>query len=489
MDNDVPKMSPTKLASTLNIKVGIRRLKNGDITNGYEKFSGFDKCITSMVSNFEIVDSLENMFRIGKITLLDPYNYREVAPLTGNEIFTISYKNGISDSGAPEKIINFRIFTMKEIKASGTKMGGNKSIEIILVEFPIFDLLTANAVYKTYKIEDNYDPYQRISDIVSDSLNLVPNLNKWYQFDIEKTPKNNINFWIPNWTPMKTINYLKTLATSEKTGFPYYMFHTMNGDGKDFDLNKPVITFKSIYSMVKDEKKIRKYSLTDAATMNKPISVDEDVAKKISTPKQSTCNLADVILGYYYDIFDGSRISFGGLSGETKTSFDYLEDNNYYGSDYSDFIDKNYKSISPFVLHSQRYGNQWSRMYPTAWRKKEADLLMKQYSYNEYAKNTLMGGTRCTAVTRVYENRTPGERADLLLLSGDDEQQADLMMSGHWITWSITDKFDGSEAYSEVVFIKDSFSVINNDDKYFKQTGTVDGGGSTNAVKQSILRG
>jgi len=479
MTDELPSsLSPQQYAENIEYSIGINRISSSTAADGFDNFDGFALTINGLVDSFEIHDSLDQMFRIAVMTLKDPSNYREVGPITGNEIISIMYRNALSTTEAPHKIINFRIFSVKEIlNPSKPEVLTHKLIRLILVEYPVYDFLTFNQVYKTYPISDDNTPTLQISQIVKDILNEVPNLNKWCQLDIDDTEKENLNFYVPNWTPMKAINFLKKYATSDADQYPLYVFYTRNDDGSKFARNKPVLTFKSVYSLVDDSSVSRAYGLSQQHVDKKPINQpeeDDDTSIPEDTSPKSYSPL-DILLSYEFEFFDASRMSFGDLSGQTQSTFDYLEDNMYFGSDYVNWQETKFKALTPYAMHSLKYGNQWSQFDHSGWHQKEAKKLLNQESYNKFSQHTLLGGLRCKAISRVFESRNPGERAELIIASGDRDRAVDMMMSGPWLTWSIIDKFDGSKAWSEIVFVKDSYTQIDDEFSYFKRVEMITG--------------
>jgi hypothetical protein len=241
--------NPQKLAGQYEYRIGMTRLTPNTIKEGplATQQKAFGYLITPYVDNIQIYDSIDSAYRTADIVISDPINWRSIAPLTGHEIFVISYKNGLtSPKDVKQKIMYFSIHKVIEQDVNIATPAGFKEIVIKLVEFPAYNMLIANQIYKTYPIDEYNSPTQRFSDIVRDTLASIEDFDKWYNIDIEKSTAESINFFIPNWYPLKIINYCKKYAVSEKRSFPYYVFHI----GNTIDSDKATAYFKSIYSLI-----------------------------------------------------------------------------------------------------------------------------------------------------------------------------------------------------------------------------------------------
>jgi hypothetical protein len=465
-------MDPELMMSTLELVVEMTRVNSNTIPGGHASFDA-GKDITVMVRRFSITDSLDQMFRIGQMDLFDLENYRSTGSLTGNEIITVSYKNLITESKSKHKQIRFRIFNVQEVPKNPADDTKDKVLRLSLIEFPIFDFLGVNGVYKTYPVDPKNAPVNRISSIIQDILASNPDVQKWCDFDIVATPEKELNFWVPNWTPMKTISYLKKFAMDDEKRYPFYVFKTDNNFTSG-DSTKPRLVFKSIYRMVDDTTKVRKYNTSIEFTAKKSSvrSAENGIASYASDDQPYS--MLDTLSEYKFNYFDSSRMMGGLQSGNTDFTFDYFKDNMYISSDYQDYITKKYKSLDPYRSHPMKYGNMWSKTITSPWTQDVAKHMLQNEDFVTFAKNSLMGGMWCEANTRLYEQRKPGERADLVfnLFREDKPDELDLMMSGTWITWSVTDYYEGGRCMSKVRFVKDSYFQATKDFKQGQTLGT-----------------
>lgn len=452
--------SVQKLVDSCSRRIGLTRLTNNTISDGPDALmeKAFNYLITPYVDAFTVYDSLDSAFRMADMVISDPINWRAIAPLTGHEVISIAYKNGVSDASAKEKIIHFRVHNIYEETTEPSQQAGFNRIVVKLVEFPAFHMLTSNQIYKTYPIDENNTPNLRISQVVKDMLNAIPYFSDWYNVDIEDSVQDSIHFYVPNWIPLKVLNFCKKYAISEDKSYPMYVFHIGNDPQKD----KPVAYFKPVASFIDDANQYRAYGSSYQDT-NKE-SIDDN-------SKAGDYSPVDVIKKYSFDYMDAQRTT--SFSGNTEILFDYVEDNEYIATDYKNFIDTTYKSISPYVMYPMSYGNQWSSFYRSAWNKTEGEKLILNELYNEYSSNILLGGVRCKAMAAIYESRSPGERAELIFNVVNSDDKFDQMLSGAWLTWGVTDHFVGGRAFSSITFISDSFVNITDTTNTFKKINTI----------------
>jgi hypothetical protein len=451
--------SVQKLVNSCNRRIGLTRMTKNTVSEGPDALmeKAFNYLITAYVDAFTIYNSLDSAFRMADMVISDPINWRAVAPLTGHEVISIAYKNGLSASDAKEKIIHFRVHNIIEETTDPAAQAGFNRIVVKLVEFPAFQMLTSNQIYKTYPIDENNTPNLRLSQIVKDTLDNIKYFSLWYDVDIEDSVKDSIHFFVPNWIPLKVMNFCKKYAISEKKSYPMYVFHIDNDPKQD----KPIAHFKPVFSFIDDVTKYRAYGSSYEDTNKESIN---DNQKVVYSP-------ADVISKSSFDYFDAQRTST--FSGDTEVLFDYQDDNEYIATDYDAYLNSKYKGISPYVAYPISYGNQWSSFYRSAWNKVEGEKLISNELYNEYASNILLGGLRCKSMAAIYEGRSPGERAELIFSVVNTDMKFDEMMSGAWLTWEVNDHFIGGRAFSSITFISDSFVNINDTTNTFKKINTI----------------
>lgn len=448
-----------KLVSSCTRRIGMTRLTRTTISEGPDALveKVFKYLITPYVDAFTIYDSLDGAFRMAEMVISDAVNWRAIAPLTGHEVVSIAYKNGLSSSNAKEKIIHFRVHNVIEETTDQAQQAGFNRIVVKLVEFPAFHMLSSNQIYKTYPIDENNTPNLRLSQIVKDTLDNIKFFSLWYDVQIEDSVKDSIHFFIPNWIPLKTINFCKKYAISEKKSYPMYVFHIGNDPTQD----KPIAYFKPVFSFIDDVAKFRAYG-TSYEEVNKE-DINDNTKIKYSP--------ADIINKFSFDYFDAQKTS--SFSGDTEVLFDYQDDNEYIATDYDAFLNSKYKGISPYVAYPISYGNQWSSFYRSGWNRVEGEKLITNELYNEYASNILLGGVRCKSMASIYEGRSTGERAELIFNVVNSDDKFDKMMSGAWLTWGVNDYFVGGRSFSSITFISDSFVNITDSTNTFKKINTI----------------
>ena len=460
--------SVQKLVSCYTSNIGLTRMTKTTISEGPAALQSkaFNYSITPFVEILQVYESLDSAYRMADMVISDPISWRSIAPLTGHEIFSVSYRNAISPSDSNTKILHFMIHNIVE-DPTATSLNGFKKLIIKLVEFPAFKFLMSNQIYKTYPIDERNTPKQRFSDIVKDTLNSIQDFSKWYDVEIEDSIKDSVNFFIPNWLPMKVINYCKKYAISEKKNYPMYIFHI----GSKNNVDKPTAYFKPIYSFVEDANIYRAYG-----------SSFQDVNKQDpnSSGKKSYAP-TDVIQTSSFDYFDAQNIAV--LSGNTEILFDYLNDNKYVASNYDSYLQTKHRGLSPFPIYPFGNGNQWSSFHRSGWNSVEGSINIKNELQNEYALNMLTRGIKCKCMCSIYEGRACGERAELIFNVADKQKMYDEMMSGAWITWSITDHLMNGAAFSTIYFMNDGFIKINDSTNTFNKINTITGVNSPDEIK------
>jgi hypothetical protein len=210
-----------------HVDFGISIVRMTDISQGINSFNFFSS--GTMLQNcigFEVTDSLDSFFKTGKIILADSDGLNEIMPLTGQEVIAIRYKNLVSSVSSGEKIVYFRIFSIAETDnfMDQNAKSSSKFIVINLVEFPAFEMLTLSSVYKTYP-----NNMATVSTIVQDMLSSIPYIQSYYQLANVLPTRGNFRFWIPYWTPLKTLKYLQQYAMSQLNE-PMYVLRINQGD-------------------------------------------------------------------------------------------------------------------------------------------------------------------------------------------------------------------------------------------------------------------
>lgn len=449
---------------------GVSIVRMEDYSKGFDGHQLFSKgtMLTSVIG-IEVTDSLGQNFKIGKIILHDQTQLAECTPFTGNELVAIRYKNKANDENSGEKIVYFRIFDIKQMENSGAQNAnpGSKFVVMHLVEFPAFDMFATSTIYKTYPNNE-----AKISDIVFDSLKSIKFIDSYYNIEKPEPTKGKINFWIPNWTFLKTLKYLQPYAVNE-TNDPFYVFTIRQDDmsSRTGAAKHPTIHYNSIFKFLKG-KAVRTFSSQRSdQKLREPYSDTDGKAAKTETepkPKDDKNNSPpDVILSRVQKSFDGSML-FYGMNGETIVGRDALEGTSYFSTTFESFLQE-YSGLGMWSVYQKEantksWGNQWSTnnntfMGPTMAKNDQ----VKNYFRNLYSKRIMLGANRIVLFTYTNELRNPGEKVNIKLPSSDKEVGIDLMNSGDWMIWRITDKISSSgKAISEVELVRDSYFLIDN---------------------------
>jgi hypothetical protein len=278
--DDRKNLNPIEAVTKADYLVGLTRLSTGVGSSKRAKstwdldYSSIDFFQQVLEGTFriEIDEQLDSYFRTAKIYISDRQTVLSYLPLTGNELITIRYTNaliqeGYSTEGLAPKILHFSISNIEN--SINTLEGYEKGARIViihLVEAPSFSLLTNNTIYKTYPIESGEKGSNTKSKRNSTLSNLMEHaiigegalkslsnkiINKWYEVEIEPSKQSDdskIDFYFPNWTISKTLNYLKRFAISNKN-YPYYLFYIRPPEKEGL---KSKIYMKTLYSLFEE---------------------------------------------------------------------------------------------------------------------------------------------------------------------------------------------------------------------------------------------
>lgn len=410
-----------------------------------------DDLILETAFKVEVQDSMDMYFRTAKVWFIDRYSIREIMPLTGNEVVTIKYKNMAQPSATIEKVVHFQIQSISEVPNLSEYNKGSNITLLNLVEAPAFSYLTNNCVYKTYP----WDKKMKVSDLVNDCLLSIPGILNWYDIDIEETSNAEgakFNFYNPNWSPMKTINYLKKFAISQKDDFPYYTFFIEPPKTKS---GKPKIHFKPVYKYMTAKASHKISSHFQQEVYRSPQGESNTLAREYNS--ENNFEIFNTMQSRQFDYFHRAKTAFAQLSGETFYTFDYQNDNKYFALDYKSFKDT-YRGLGQKQLHSINYGNQWASHRPHSFTDNLRLLNMKR---NEMAYNTIHSAIACTAEMTVNNFRNVGHLADVLFKTSINQKSGvDYMMSGLWLIWGQVDEMQDGAARSKVIMIKDGFEQL-----------------------------
>ncbi len=449
-----------ELVSRVEFGVSIRRME--DISKGFGEngFDFFGK--NSMLANcigFEMTDSLDSFFKTAKIVLADETALNEFIPLTGNEVVGIRYKNLVSNTTSGEKIAYFRIFSISE---SDNFMNANakpssKFIILNLVEFPAFEMFGLAGVYKSFP-----NNKAKISDIIDKMLSDIPFISKYYQVQKTTPTKGEMEFWIPHWTPIKTMSYLQQYAVNTNNESMYVLRITQDEmDTRANSYKKQSLRFTSIYDLMR---KLNGRTYSTIKSEQKYRNAYDTTAKPNPTATEDkNNNPMDVILTKNIVSSDASML-FAGLNGFTLIARNENGTKSFPVT-YKDFM-QTYKALGHhgvFPTESNMvWGNQWSKYTNTHLNPDNLDII-EAYQNNIFSRRTMLGAEKATIYCYVNEMRKPGEKANLILPSGDPAKIVDFMRSGAYLTWSVTDRVMASgEAVSEIKVVRDSYYMIDN---------------------------
>jgi hypothetical protein len=463
MADQVQRANIQELVGKVANGVSITRMT--DYSVGFEGHNLFSKgTMLANVIGFEVVDSLGQYFKIGKLALNDQTQIAEYMPLTGNEIVGIRYKNNANSIDGGEKIVYFRIFTFQLVDnfANMNANPGAKFLLLHLVEFPAYEMFATSAFYKSYP-----NNTVQISKLVDDVLSGIKFINGYYNLAPAQPTKDTINFWIPNWNLIKTFKYLQEWAVTEKNE-PFYVLSIKQDDmsSRTSSMKKQTIHYESIFKYLNGKSK-RVFSSVNSDIKNRSSTTPDNSEKKPKTSADDDNNIdpPDVILGKKLQSYDGSSL-ISGMNGETCLDWDQTG-LTYFTTTFESFL-KDYSGLgmwSPFQKDSYKtsWGNQWSTVKLETFGENNI-AQAKLYFRNLYGKRLMLSANKLTIYTYTNEYRKTGEKVNIVLPSSDKDNAIDLMNSGDWIIWSIKDTISSNNAgVSEIELIRDSYFMIDKD--------------------------
>ena len=448
--------------ATCSTRISIMRLSNSDISGGFdvciEKIKNLDvlgqsRDLSNNMIKMEVTNSVRGLFKTATLLIQDRDNLRETLPLTGNEIIAISYNNVCNEANAVAPTTLFSIASVSDqpnIIAGNAHEHQERILALTLVEFPIYNFLVNVPIYKTYKWnQETHKPNISPSEVLHDSLSQIENIGKWYDIDAAITPtkKTINNLYIPNWHIMDVIKYLQPLSTS-MTDTGNYIFGTR--ETLKSHVTKPQIVFQPMleYYSKHSEDTIRNYNTV------------EFLLERTDGPVSYNMSLKDYVSSISIDYGNVLKRSFSKMSGHTFATMDYQADNNYLAADFDHYIKNEHKHISPYTLHTNKYGNQYGNFnsHPIS---NPTEILTPLK--NQYSRLLMETGVTLNLTTYVNENRTVGEKGRLYIPSYNNESddrnipQYDKMFSGEYMTWAITDVITRETCHSNITMISDSF--------------------------------
>jgi hypothetical protein len=447
---------------------GVSMVRMQDFAKGLDGHKLFSTgTMLPNVIGVEITDSLDQYFKIGKIVLHDQTQLAESTPFTGNEIIGVRYKNKASDQNTGEKIVYFRVFDIQMVDNFNliNANPGSKFMVIHLVEFPAFEMFSNSSIYKTYP-----NNQAAISDIVYDSLKGINFIEDYYNIAKPQPTKGLIDFWVPNWTLIKTLKYLQKFAVTTNNE-PFYVLTIRQDDMSTTvsSMKHQTIHYNSIFNLLKG-KAFRQFSSqrSDQMLRDPTPGTENTTPQQFKSPadgKDKDYSPQDVILGRMQKSFDGSMLFFG-MNGETIVGRDAIGGTSYFSTTFENFL-QSYSGLGMWSVYQKEankksWGNQWSSINNTFMGATSYDTNQVQnYFRNLYSKRIMLGANRIVIYSYANEFRNPGEKVNITLPSSDKSVGIDLMNSGDWVIWSITDKISSSgKAVSEIELVRDSYFLI-----------------------------
>jgi hypothetical protein len=414
--------------------------------------------ISSFVNYIEVENSIDFAFRIGKINIKDCTDFRKNFSLTGNEILYLEYNNISSGLVGPQfhKKGFFRIIGMKE--SSDGMVGDDKSakfkqrnLTIFLAEYPYFDILTFNRSKMTYSWDGGNDLLppigaKPISLIVNDlftstsSREKITNMGITFMSDPSSDilPWDWINYYSPSWSNLKNINFLKRLCTTLVGDYSYYYLNCEDN----------TIKFRSAYSeYLFLGRKLNKLELIPAELYNLLPMFD-------ISPEDVSNTLIDVD----YDFGNTIDATFGGFSGETNFSFDYLSGHVFSAHDYRLFKQL-VSSNDLFYLNFNKFGDQHSNMSYSAFTSPKINNNIQKYNYAKRSFNSMVAH----ATTFVNNGRFLGQLAHIITpnMTKDNPNFIDPILGENWCVWGYRDIVVAQRGITRLTLKKDSTWVSN----------------------------
>jgi hypothetical protein len=405
--------------------------------------------ITSWVRGFEIEDSMDYSFRIGKLYVNFALGMQKIVQFTGNDFIIIKYASNFefSKANVSSKNIIFRVLNItEEVPASLENNNEKYKVQTLcfsLAEAPYYDILLKKSYFKTFPWNDDSllsSGYSGISSIVRETIQDV--LNKEgldIELNIEETddtltPEKNINFYNPSWPLLKSINYLKRFASSLVGGNSYYNFSCKDGR----------IDFISIDSLYNSK-------INDLA---KTVYISRDYDEKYDS-KVKLVNSTNQILHHKYDWYNGTDLAFNGLGGQTVFSKDYKSSHNFVSHDFKLFK-KQETPKDAYWLHSQDHGDQWSDISYSPLHLPHLIQNLKRYEFSKKAFNSV----KVDIICYVSSQRNVGDISTLCIPS--EKGIIDPNFGNNLLLWKIVDKVGlGDSSYSILTFKKNSFTGAN----------------------------
>ena len=344
-------------------------IKAGDVqvlkVNLYSPYYNIPFDLSLVWQHISIFEDIKLNYIRGEITIVDTQNLPETIPIIGNERIQIEFKTPSEDSSAAVyvgQVINVK-----------SRLQVNQGSQLYVIEFISTEFVRNHQLKfsKAYQqmlisdiVQDIYNQY--LKPVSNKSISIVPTLNMESKV-------------VPNFSPMKTINWLTKWARSPvyRSGASYIFFENQYGyyfgpieSLIDPDVYKnPVATYyRNIVHAQTDETKdinIGFYTVTDMK--NNVANHLGNIKKGLYASSMQTHDIVRRTIEHsklnYFDVFpeiqhlNNNKSKFDtqifndiGI-GEYSDSYQVLNPNHYAAFD--DNIDSNRSDVTQLIRNSQ----------------------------------------------------------------------------------------------------------------------------------------
>jgi hypothetical protein len=407
--------------------------------------------ITSFVDYIEIENSIDLSFRVGRVVLNDNVDNRSTFPIVGNEVLYIEYSH-IDSANAliPSKKTGFfRVMSVEDM-ASVNEIGSskrytNRKTVLTLAEYPYVDILTFNTNSTSYGWDGGsllLPPAgpKPISSIVSDFFTGITNRENTTTMGIslfslpssDVLPFDQINYYSPNWTILKNINFLKKMTSSFIGDHSYYYLNC----------EADRITFSSLYYGF----------LSPISIANKTAFMSPEIYNNSPIVKPTMNDYANTIMDVKFIMGNNLGSYCNGFSGITEFSFDFVKGHTFFANDYRSFKLKT-SSNDLFYINHQKFGNQNGKMAYTAFTNEKIVNNLKKYEYAKKSFNSMI----CELTTFINCGIYLGQPADVIVPSSFAERDfVDPVYGENWCIFGYKDIISAGRGIRKLTLKKDS---------------------------------
>jgi len=261
--------------------------------------------ISSIMYGLEIYEDLYSPGFTGKLHLVDAIDLYENMPILGGETLEVNFSTDLDGNPLPKEYDFIKKFIVTGIV--DIQPGGNDTSKIYTLE------LVSPIYFKNHEVKLSRLYNANVADIISDIYTNA--LGQTEDLEIEKT-KYSESFLVPNWTPLRTIDYLSKHSQAG-TGFDssYLFFETKDG-----------FTYSSLSNLFKKEP-TRTLTMKNTWTNQKIIENDPHVITQLDI--NTTPDLLDGISAGLY----GSTLHTIDLINKLKSKRTFEYDKTFSNSD------------------------------------------------------------------------------------------------------------------------------------------------------------